>query len=189
MREKNKKMVAVIILITELLIIFGSFKYGSNHVEKGVNYSISYEGDNSYTYRIYDKNGWIMGNEPGHRLEDWIGWYSDDILRMKAGGGQLVGYTYYNLETREVSPQHAMVIGTHGNYIACMDFDGMIIIRDIFDENRYYIEIKRDFCWSASDAINKFRFIDNHTVYVNYNTDQEFIEKEEMITIPTMEDF
>lgn len=188
MGKRNCKILLYLIVgcILETVIICFTFYYGTNYEKRGISYSESYYNFADCVYRIYDRRGWLIETLPECRRTDYMEWYTDDILCIQLLSG--VGLcNYYNISTREISPRYMLVAGIHGDYIAFPDDSNVFVIRDIFNQDRYY-EIDRDFSdmWTS---VQDFCFIDNHTIYIQYYAGDERIKTEERIIIPTMKGF
>lgn len=156
--------------------------------------------DISNTYVVYEKedyyyeviikqyDGKVIISEEYHCLEPIVQEIDKDMLTVTVGRGDYWVTRFINVRDGVVSEGFGnMVAYSHDKvvYPAYKDGDMKIIVQDIFDENKYYYEIIRDY---APVAVGKYmiidaKFLDDTTLYLKYYRGEEWEEVEEIIDL------
>ncbi|GFI03607.1 hypothetical protein IMSAGC005_02444 [Lachnospiraceae bacterium] len=113
-------------------------------------------------------------SEEYYHVQPFIEVIGKDIITLEVSGGLDCLWTrFINVKDGNVSEKFDNVAAYNSDkvvYLAYKDGDMKIIVQDIFDENKYYFEIIRDY---APVAVGKYmiidvKFLDDVTLYLEY---------------------
>ena len=151
------------------------------------------KGDNTeYLYEIYNNSGEVIKSETVVRRFPALNYQSDSLLSIEIGVGTGVWLTqYYDTVKDHFSEVFESPIVVRNNKVAYMIISNniyKIIIRDVFDENKYYKEFSLDdFAKVANpvDALIDIQYLDDDRLQVAYLSSENYIEKYSVIQLRT----
>ena len=153
-------------------------------------YNISYnEKAGIYSYQIYSVTGKILAEKKKLYREPFIESTDEDILHICLSAGTNVRQEWFvNRKTEERSETFQNVCAIQGEKIAFMELDDelsyCLTIRDIFDESKLYLQIKRDFTPLATPdlIIENAEFTEESSLKITYLKGEDEISTTEIIT-------
>jgi len=153
-------------------------------------YNISYnEKAGTYSYQIYSATGKILDEKKKLYREPFIESVDEDILHISLSAGTNVRQEWFvNRKTEERSETFQNVCAIQGEKIAFMELDDessyCLVIRDIFDENKLYLEVKQDFAPLAIPdlIIENAEFTEESSLKITYLKGEDEVSTTEIIT-------
>ena len=153
-------------------------------------YNISYnEKAGTYSYQIYSATGKILDEKKKLYREPYIESIDEDILHISLSAGTNVRQEWFvNRKTEEKSETFENVCAIQGDTIAFMELDKesefYLVIRDIFDENKLYLEVKRNFAplAIADLIIENAEFTEESSLKITYLKGEDEVSTTEIIT-------
>ncbi len=153
-------------------------------------YNISYnEKSGTYSYQIYSVTGKILDEEKNLYREPFIENTNEDILHISLSAGTNVRQEWFvNRKMEEKSETFENVCAIQGDIIAFMELDKesefYLVIRDIFDENKLYLEVKRNFAplAIADLIIENAEFTEESSLKITYLKGEDEVSTTEIIT-------
>lgn len=163
----------------------------SKVIEQQDFYSITYNGDFSYSYEICDKNGKQILSETLLHTEPRIEKVDENIYKCMTQWG--TGITtqknvYVNVASGAVSEAFNAVYDEFDGktvYYAFRDSKHIMVIQDIFDKDAYYKEFElNDDIYVVADAVTDAEVSsDGRTLTVKYLAGKAYVETETNFTI------
>jgi uncharacterized protein YcfL len=141
-------------------------------------YKLSKNDDESYTIILYDNAKNIIHQETVEK-EPYIDFEDEKIIRVTHSVGSSLNYTYfYDIVKGEISQVYENVLLIEKDLVLYMN-DNILIISNIFDNNLYYKEIKRNFSQTAvpSSAILSIKFVGPNLIQLDYLEGKDLKEK------------
>ena len=153
-------------------------------------YNISYnEKSGTYSYQIYSVTGKILDEKKKLYREPYIEGIDKNILHISLSAGTNVRQEWFvNRKTEEKSEIFENVCAIQGDIIAFMELDKesefYLVIRDIFDENKLYLEVKRNFAplAIADLIIENAEFTEESSLKITYLKGEDEVSTTEIIT-------
>lgn len=156
-------------------------------VDEGQYYRLK-KSDGAYFYEILDDNGNIVKTDGSYTKEPHISMLNDTTVKVsyQAGTGLSTRWTfYYDTISSEFSPEYYSVFGeSDGNVI--YRSGSSIIVSDIFDKTKCYIEIskfKHPISEAAEPFINAEIDESGSMIKITYLTGDNFVEVTEYFDI------
>lgn len=140
-----------------------------------------------YYYDLFDEFGNIIKHECTFMDEPNISLISDSIVKVsvQSGTGRSTQWTYYyNVKDSLFSPVFYYTLNERANLVAY--FDGQkIIIRDVFDDKKYYkeIELQKDLSKTTDPIENAIFSTDLKQITVFYVSGPDFQQTSEIINL------
>jgi hypothetical protein len=153
-----------------------------NLLKSDSNYRVLENSDGWYTLILLDGAGETMINRT-YPKEPFITKISDNKYELGVSIGVNSRYSsVIDIEKHQESETIFNVIYLNADKWVYFD-DGKLIVSDIFDKNKFYKEIERDYMQTAvpSSAIIK-AYIDNDNLYIEYYS-QNSIQQSEIIAL------
>lgn len=177
--SKKSIVIAVIVIccLTVFAIIIGPNKMSYSVEEANDKYIVSIK--NNWGEKIYEEE---------FKLEPIILQIGKDTILIKVGGGDSWKTKFVNGKTNRISDSFENISAFNEQFVVYGIYeDGQlkIVIRDIYDKDKFYKEIIDTFPDVAvgSYIIKDAQFVDNDYLYLNYYVGNEWEEKEEMILL------
>ena len=150
------------------------------------NYTIEMNGAN-YIISVYDDNGSILLQEE-LVAEPTIEHISPEIVRLSNGKGDSWWDQFVDVKNALVSPVYynvSLVYDENIVYMALIDGSIKLVIRNMFDENRYYKEVVREFSVVAvpSSALVDAKLMPDHILRITYLSGEQYEERTEDIIL------
>jgi len=189
MHMRKKYVIAATLILAAIvcgsLVITAQNHTSETSISSGKNYKvydISKDHKPEYRYDIYNNAGRIVKSESVFRIDPRITYPYDGVLSIHVSLGTGYFLTQYYDTNRDVfsdtfeSPamaDHGMVV-----YAAYIGESLKLVVRDIFDINRYYKEFELDFSPVVPfNAVRKAEFADENTLDITYVSGKEYEEK------------
>lgn len=144
--------------------------------------------NNLYYYEISDEDGCIVKSEGSFNRQPKITFVNEYLLKVtiQAGTGLSTSWGYYyNFKTDVFSKVFYGIYDEYNEKVAYRATDG-IIIRNIFDENKFYKEIS-SFKYPLSITTEPFlsiSFVNNgHSIEITYLTGDDFKKTTEQFDV------
>lgn len=163
-----------------------SVVYESKVIEQQDFYTITDNGDFSYSYEICDKNGNVILSENLWHTRPHITKVDENIFKCTTQWG--TGITtqksvYVNVESGLVSEAFNAVYDEFAGktvYYSFLDSRRVMVIQDIFDKDAYYKEFElSDDIYVAADAVTGAEVSsDGKTLTVKYLAGKDYVETE-----------
>ncbi len=147
-------------------------------------YSLSLDKDENYTIKLYDSEGKLV-DELSNPKEPSIHFLTNKVMQIIIYYGNPFYYTYfYNIENREISQAYDTPVLAQDDKIVYID-GKKLIVKDIFDKDKYYKEIERNFTETVppSSAISNAKFISDHELKIKYYEGEKYNQKKETIDL------
>lgn len=159
--------------------------------EEGEGYRLYYdESSGTYSYQIFSLENEIIEEGADIYRVAFIKEISDTIIHLAISVGSPARYEcFFDRETGEKSEGYFNVSAVNNRTVVYMDWtqEGEIclVIKDMFDKNRLYKEIIRDFSPTAvpSNDLTKAVFLDDTTLEIEYYVGEDYDSVKEVITI------
>ena len=159
--------------------------------EEGEGYRLYYdESSGTYSYQIFSLENEIIEEGADIYRVAFIKEISDTIIHLAINVGSPARYEcFFDRETGEKSEGYFNVSAVNNRTVVYMDWtqEGEIclVIKDMFDKNRLYKEIIRDFSPTAvpSNDLTKAVFLDDTTLEIEYYVGEDYDSVKEVITI------
>lgn len=172
-----------------------TFRAGENKqvIHSGKNYKIfdvSKNEDNpEYVYEIYDNSGKCVKQVLHLRIEPEIKYVNRELLQIQEGGGTNVIEThYYHVKKNQFSDGYEEPIAVSKDKVAYMMLvkDKIkLVVRDIFDKNKYYQEFALDFALSPfpGDVLDEAEFLSAKELKVSYFAGDDYEERTKVLSL------
>lgn len=147
-------------------------------------YSLSLDKDENYIIKLFDNEGKLVDDLTNPK-EPSIHLLTNNVMQIIIYYGSPFYYTYfYNIENGNISQAYDTPVLAKGNKIVYIDRK-KLIVKDIFDEEKYYKEIERNFTETVppSSAISKANFISDHELKINYYEGKNYNKKKETLDL------
>lgn len=160
----------------------------SDVITKGKQFKIT--GDNTnrkYHYYIYDKNYKVVDEGDIERMPPTITYVSGNIMKICFHGGTHADYCkYYNAKSNTFSQEYWYPVIEKNSIIVYFDNDKnskKLIIRDIFNKDKYYKEYYVDYS-GAYAQVSDAEFINGDTkLKITYLKGEDFKEVTEVFNL------
>lgn len=170
-----------------LLCIFAYLIWHKNNADISELYTIVNDKEENFRLCIKSRRGKVIFNEE-YIGEPEIGIIYDDTFLVRRGKGDWHSYTFINVVTGLVSEEfddisawnhEKVVYGTYENGII------KIIVRDIYDKEKYYLEILRDYAPVAvpHHVILNAEFINDAQLMLEYYVGENMEDVSEIINL------
>lgn len=142
----------------------------------------------NYNYKVIIKqyNGKVILSEEYHHLWPIVQEIGKDVLTLTLGRGDWWVTRFINVKDGSVSEQFGNILTYSPDKVVYPKYeDGVmrIIVQDIFDKERYYYEVIRDY---APDVVGTYMvidavFLDEATLHLQYYSGEDWEEVSEVI--------
>lgn len=152
---------------------------------------VNKDGQIGYTYTLYDSYENVVFEQTVVK-EPSIKYITDDVLEIRTSHGTSAqSCTYFDLRTNKLSESCWNPSYVDGSIVAYMHYDEnrepstFLVVRDIFDSSKKYIEFDMNFSSMAvpSFAIKNIKLIDENTMEITYFSGENETEKTSRINI------
>lgn len=185
-KNMKKKIILLIcvIFIGAIIIVFCRMKYDISNT-----YIVNEKEDYNYEVIIKQYNGKVIISEEYNHTWPTVQEIGKDMIALRVSGGLSCLVTrFINVKNGNISEKFVNVMAYNSDkvvYPAYKDGDMKIIVQDIFDPNKYYYEIIRDY---APDAIGtsmviSTEFLSDTSLYLEYYKGEEWEEMKEIIDL------
>ncbi len=174
------RLICVIFCIV-IIIVFVGEKYDISNT-----YTVIENENYNYKVIIRQYNGKIILSEEYYHLWPIVQEVGKDILTLTLGNGDCWLTRFINVKDGNVSEQFENILTYSSDKVVYPKYeDGVmkIIVQDIFDKERCYYEVLRDY---APDAVGKYMvidatFLDETTLHLQYYSGEDWEEVSEVI--------
>ena len=134
------------------------------------------DGQPAFTYTLYDSYGNVVFEQTVLR-EPQIKYITEDVIEIRnSAGTSAISCTYFDLKTNKLSESCWNPSYVDGNIVAYMHYDEtrephtFLVVRNIFDSTKKYIEYDFDFSPVAvpANAIKSIKRLDDKLEIVYY---------------------
>lgn len=168
-------------------IVNSNVSDGTEIIEESTYYKIT-KNNGLYHYDIYDKNNNIVRSEGDLTKEPCILMVEDYLIRITTQAGTGIGTQsgyYYDVESNVFSQIYQSIFDQCDGLVACATHE-KVIIRDIFDDDGYYLELaefSNTFSQVAFPFVNVEFVDDGLCVCVEYFSGEDFEKVSEVFEL------
>lgn len=162
-------------IVIQILIIIVVNQIGKLYTHQREVFTISYnETTEMFECNVYDLHVFpILCSDSDKWRNVWEYPYLDNILVLECDGQK---EQFVNRDTREVSHIYSSVKAYQENKIAYLNPKNKLIIRDIFDQEQYYVEINRDFY-----TVSEVKFLADDMIQIKYQSSDVTSDDDEVV--------
>lgn len=182
----NKKIIISFVLCVGILtsLLFILIRQQNNQIWRLC--TIANEKGN-YRVNIKDKRGKLIYDEE-YKIEPEIKLLDKNTFLIKRGAGDWYTYIFVNVENGLVSDIfNDISVWNHEKVVYAIFDDNInkIIVQDIYDKDKYYMEIVRDYTPTAVPRfiILKAEFLSSSQLKLEYYCGENFEVKQEIINL------
>lgn len=182
--KKKIILLACVVFIVVIIVIFCRMKYDISNT-----YAVNETEEYNYEVIIKQYNGKVIFSEEYYHTQPIIEVIGKDMIMLGVSGGSPHWITrFINVKDGNVSEEFGNVETYNSDkvvYPAYKDGAMKIIVQDIFDKNKYYFEIIRDYAPVAvgTAMIIDVEFLDDTTLCLEYYSGEEWEEVREIINL------
>ncbi len=182
--KKKIILLACVVFIVVIIVIFCRMKYDISNT-----YTVNEKENYNYEVIIRQYNGKVIFTEEYDHTQPFIEVIGKDMITLEVSGGLGCRVTrFINVKDGDVSEKFGNVVANNSDKVVYPIFeDGImkIIVQDIFDKNKFYLEVIRDYAPVAvgRDMIIDAEFLDDTTLCLEYYSGEEWEEVREIINL------
>ena len=182
--KKKFILLACVIFIVAVIVAFCRMKYDISET-----YIVNEKEGYNYEVIIKQYDGKVIISEEYYHTCPTVQEIGKDMITLSVSGGLSCLVTrFINVKNGNVLEKFVNVMAYNSDkvvYPAYKDGDMKIIVQDIFDPNKYYYEIIRDYAPDAigTSMIISAEFLSDTSLYLEYYKGEEWEEVKEIIDL------
>ena len=186
---KVRLIPVVLVALLMTLLVAAIFLQSDNNnsdeiiIDSSENFSVfgfTWDNQPAYRYEVYNKNGAVVINETVRSQPHIEYIFENTLLSIIRGvGTNAFLCQYYDID-RDLFSEifHSPTVADHGNvvYMTISEGNLKLVVRDIFDESKFYKEFGLDFSPTAvpSNALINADYLDETSLTITYFSGENY---------------
>lgn len=175
------KYIKILCVVFVFILCSCSAKTGDSVRISEENYEVFIDEDFQYGFSIYSDDNSVLYQEKNIEQPVYLSKNNSLITISVDYGTGLQGVRFFDLNKKIMSKEFWYVISNNDDLVAYIDGDDldkrMLVIRNIFDENKFSYHANIDFA-RIDTPVKNAKFLSNNSLEIEYlNSDNENSEK------------